>query len=111
MSATTEIRSLAQQRVEEFAERRGTNDSPYKWEIYLHSQEYYLRFVCYKAIQELLDISYPTVIKKLDELILALGYEIDPVAERRHVFRQEPHANRGPFWLAGHDFREHLLPR
>jgi hypothetical protein len=28
-----------------------------------------------KAIQELLNISYPTVIKKLDELIVALGYE------------------------------------
>jgi hypothetical protein len=36
-----------------------------------------------KAIQELLDISYPTVIKKLDELIVALGYEADPVGERR----------------------------
>src|SRR5205823_2097789 len=36
-----------------------------------------------KAIQELLDISYPTVIKKLDELIVALGYEPDPVANRR----------------------------
>ncbi len=36
-----------------------------------------------KAIQELLNISYPTVIKKLDELIVALGYELDPVAERR----------------------------
>ncbi len=28
-----------------------------------------------KAIQELLNVSYPTVIKKLDELIVALGYE------------------------------------
>ena len=36
-----------------------------------------------KAIQELLNISYPTVIKKLDDLIVALGYEVDPVAERR----------------------------
>ncbi len=36
-----------------------------------------------KAIQELLNISYPTVIKKLDELIVALGYEPDPLAERR----------------------------
>ncbi|MEI6045987.1 MAG: DUF2089 domain-containing protein [Chloroflexota bacterium] len=36
-----------------------------------------------KAVQELLDISYPTVIKKLDDLILALGYETDLVAERR----------------------------
>jgi hypothetical protein len=31
-----------------------------------------------KAIQELLNISYPTVIKKLDELIVALGYEPAP---------------------------------
>jgi hypothetical protein len=36
-----------------------------------------------KAVQELLDISYPTVIKKLDELIVALGYETDSAAERR----------------------------
>ncbi len=38
-----------------------------------------------KAIQELLNISYPTVIKKLDELIVALGYEPapDPVEQRR----------------------------
>ncbi|MFA5864519.1 MAG: hypothetical protein WC975_07500 [Phycisphaerae bacterium] len=41
--------------VEEFAEQRGTSDSPYKWEIYLRSQEYYLRFVYYKAIEELLN--------------------------------------------------------
>lgn len=41
--------------VEEFAEDRGTVQSPYKWEIYLRSQEYYLRFVCFKAIEELLD--------------------------------------------------------
>ncbi|HEX2916825.1 MAG TPA: DUF2089 domain-containing protein [Chloroflexia bacterium] len=36
-----------------------------------------------KAIQELLNISYPTVIKKLDELIIALGYEPEPVNDRR----------------------------
>lgn len=37
-----------------------------------------------KAIQELLDISYPTVNKKLDELILALGYEsYEPKADQR----------------------------
>lgn len=36
-----------------------------------------------KAIQDLLDISYPTVIKKMDEIIVALGYEADPAAERR----------------------------
>ncbi len=41
--------------VEEFSEDRGTANSPYKWEIYLRSQEYYLRFVCYKAIRELLN--------------------------------------------------------
>jgi hypothetical protein len=41
--------------VEEFAEDRGNAESPYKWEVYLRSQEYYLRFVCYKAIKELLD--------------------------------------------------------
>jgi hypothetical protein len=41
--------------VEEFAEDRGTANSPYSWEIYLRSQEYYLRFVCFKAIEELLD--------------------------------------------------------
>lgn len=33
-----------------------------------------------KAVQELLNISYPTVIKKLEELIVALGYEPAPVA-------------------------------
>lgn len=36
-----------------------------------------------KAIQDLLDISYPTVIKKLDEIIVALGYEAAPVVDRR----------------------------
>ena len=36
-----------------------------------------------KAVQALLDISYPTVNKKLDELIVALGYEADPIEERR----------------------------
>lgn len=32
-----------------------------------------------KAIQELLNISYPTVTKKLDEVILALGFEPVPL--------------------------------
>lgn len=32
-----------------------------------------------KAVQEMLNISYPTVTKKLDELIIALGYEPEPV--------------------------------
>ncbi len=36
-----------------------------------------------KAIQELLNISYPTVIKKLDEVIVALGYEPDSIEQRR----------------------------
>jgi hypothetical protein len=36
-----------------------------------------------KAIQELLNISYPTVIKKVDELVMALGYERDPIEQRR----------------------------
>ncbi|NWJ45260.1 MAG: DUF2089 domain-containing protein [Chloroflexi bacterium] len=36
-----------------------------------------------KAIQELLNISYPTVIKKLDELIVALGYEPVPLPDSR----------------------------
>ena len=35
-----------------------------------------------KAIQELLNVSYPTVIKKLDELIVALGYEPAPDPRR-----------------------------
>jgi hypothetical protein len=38
-----------------------------------------------KAIQELLNISYPTVIKKLDELIVALGYEPEPADKRREI--------------------------
>jgi len=41
--------------VENFADDRGTNGSPYKCDIYLRSQEYYLRFVCFKTIEELLD--------------------------------------------------------
>ena len=36
-----------------------------------------------KAVQEVLNISYPTVVKKLDELILAMGFEPEPVADRR----------------------------
>ena len=36
-----------------------------------------------KAIQELLNVSYPTVIKKLDELIVALGYEPAPSSDPR----------------------------
>ncbi len=36
-----------------------------------------------KAVQETLNISYPTVVKKLDELILGMGYEPEPVADRR----------------------------
>lgn len=47
-------KAMARQ-VEAFAEDRGTANSPYDWEIYLRSQEYYLRFVCFKAIEELLD--------------------------------------------------------
>ncbi len=43
------------EKVERFAKFRGTAESPLKWELYLHSQEYYLRFVCYEAIAELLD--------------------------------------------------------
>lgn len=35
-----------------------------------------------KAIQELLNISYPTVNKKLNELIVALGYEPAPLTDR-----------------------------
>jgi hypothetical protein len=41
--------------VKEFSEERGCANSPYGWDLYLRSQEYYLRFVCYKAIAELLD--------------------------------------------------------
>ena len=41
--------------VRSFAKQRGTGDSPYKWELYLHSQEYYLRFVWYQTIHNLLD--------------------------------------------------------
>jgi hypothetical protein len=36
-----------------------------------------------KAVQDLLNISYPTVVKKLDELIVALGYEVDPAETQR----------------------------
>jgi hypothetical protein len=36
-----------------------------------------------KAVQETLNISYPTVVKKLDELIMAMGYEPEPVADRK----------------------------
>ena len=36
-----------------------------------------------KAIQEMMNISYPTVNKKLDELIVALGFEPAPVSDRR----------------------------
>jgi hypothetical protein len=42
-----------------------------------------------KAIQELLNISYPTVIKKLDELIVALGYEPALVAGTNEVEQPE----------------------
>ena len=38
-----------------FAKSRGTGNSPYKTDLYLRSQEYYLRFVCYQSIKELLD--------------------------------------------------------
>ncbi len=41
--------------VKAFAKMRGTNTSPYKSELYLHSQEYYLRFVCYESIKKLLE--------------------------------------------------------
>lgn len=44
-----------------------------------------------KAVQELLNISYPTVIKKLEELIVALGYEPAPVSvadPRREILEQ-----------------------
>ncbi len=37
-----------------------------------------------KAVQETLNISYPTVVKKLDELIMGMGYEpVLPVADQR----------------------------
>ena len=42
-------------KVKRFAKARGTQQSPYQWELYLRSQEYYLRFVCYQTIRELLD--------------------------------------------------------
>jgi len=42
-----------------------------------------------KAIQELLNISYPTVIKKLDEIIFALGYETYEVADQAGERRRE----------------------
>jgi len=45
------IASLAR----EFAKSRGTGQSPYKTDLYLRSQEYYLRFVCYQSIKELLN--------------------------------------------------------
>lgn len=41
--------------VKKYAKDRGTGNSPYDWEVYMRSQENYLRFVCYKAIAELLD--------------------------------------------------------
>ena len=43
------------EQVKHFADDRGVGHSPYGWDVYLRSQEYYLRFVCYKAIAELLD--------------------------------------------------------
>jgi len=39
----------------EFAKLRGTGSSPYKTDLYLRSQEYYLRFVCYESIKKLLE--------------------------------------------------------
>jgi hypothetical protein len=41
--------------VKKYAKHRGTGNSPYDWDVFLRSQENYLRFVCYKAIAELLD--------------------------------------------------------
>jgi hypothetical protein len=41
--------------VKKFADDRGVSNSPYGADVYMRSQEYYLRFVCYKAIAELLD--------------------------------------------------------
>jgi hypothetical protein len=47
--------NLIAEKVKRFAECRGSGNSPYGWEVYLRSQEYYLRFVSYQAIAELLD--------------------------------------------------------
>ena len=47
-----------------------------------------------KALQELLNISYPTVVRKLDELISSLGYEVDPVSDRRREVLEQLSQNR-----------------
>jgi len=41
------------QEVEDFADCRGTAQSPYGWRLYLRSQEMYLRFVFHEALTEL----------------------------------------------------------
>jgi len=36
--------------VKDFAKERGTANSPFEWDVYLRSQEYYLRFVCHQSL-------------------------------------------------------------
>lgn len=42
-----------QEAVEEYAEARDANETPFGWRKYLASQEYYLRYCCYTVAREL----------------------------------------------------------
>lgn len=42
-------------KVKQFARERGTGHSPYGWEVYVRTQQDYLRFVCHEAISELME--------------------------------------------------------
>ncbi len=63
--------------VKKFAKLRGTGSSPYKTELYLRSQEYYLRFVCYESIKKLLE-------KELERINLT--YLTDTNSEKEKEF-------------------------
>jgi hypothetical protein len=56
------VHKRVQRQVEEYAEGRGEDKSPYGWRKYLASQEWYLRFCCYNVATDLMGISpCPTV--------------------------------------------------
>jgi hypothetical protein len=47
---------IVRKQVREFAEIRGSEDSPLGWRLYMKSIQHYLRFACYRAISRIVEI-------------------------------------------------------
>jgi len=64
------------EKVEHFANQRGCGGSPYGWQVYLRSQEYYLRFVAYELFKQMLQDQ---------QSVLAAGNDVSQPASLDHL--------------------------